>query len=326
MSFSMVGSGSNLEHARREWLPEDLKTKVGIIGLGAMGGNAAKRLDEVGFKLVVYDTRPQQFAGHPNATAATSIADLAAKSDVILAFLPYSKQVEEVALGEGGVIGAASPGTIFVNMSTISPSTTQKIAQGLAPKGVDVIGAPMNGGPHVARTGELSLVVGGKDDVIEKCRPVLEALGKVGVVGDVGAGEMAKIVNNLILAICIQANTEALVLGTKFGVDPEKLVDAVIDGVGFNHGMRKHFKHHVLTGDFSENDLFSVDYMRKDLALAFELGDELKVPLMFGRMTDQMYQAARAKGRAHKYHAVVATVLEDLCGVKIRGKNTKGDL
>ncbi|TJV46150.1 MAG: NAD(P)-dependent oxidoreductase [Mesorhizobium sp.] len=174
---------------------------VGIIGLGAMGSNAAMRLGEVGFKLVVYDTRAQQMAALPNAIGATSIADLASKSDIILAFLPYSKQVEQVALGEEGVIGAAKPGTIFVNMSTISPATTRKIAEVLAPKKIDVIGAPMNGGPHVARAGELALVVGGKEEVVEKCRPVLEALGKIRLVGDVGAGEMAKIVNNLILAI-----------------------------------------------------------------------------------------------------------------------------
>jgi 3-hydroxyisobutyrate dehydrogenase len=156
--------------------------------------------------------------------------------------------------------------------------------------------------------------------VIERARPVLEALGKIGHVGDIGAGEVAKIVNNLILAICINANAEELVLGAKFGVDPEKLVESVIDGVGFNHGMRKHFKQHVLLGDFSENDLFSVDYMRKDLALAFELGDELKVPLIFGRMADQMYQAARATGNAAKYHPVVCSVLEDMCGVQLRKK------
>ena len=297
-----------------------MSTTVGIIGLGAMGGNAAKRLEELGFGLVVYDTRAEQMATFPKATPAKSVADLASKSEVILAFLPYSKQVEEVALGKDGVIEGAKPGTIFVNMSTISPTATQKIAKGLAPKKIDVIGAPMNGGPHVARAGKLALVVGGKDEILQKCRPVLEALGTIRHVGDVGAGEVAKIVNNLILAICVNANAEALVLGAKFGVDPEKLVDAVIDGVGFNHGMRKHYKEHVLKGDFSENDLFSVDFMRKDLSLALELGTELKVPLMFGALADQNYQAVRAKGRAANYHPVVVTLLEDLCGVKIRSK------
>ena len=301
-----------------------MATKVGILGLGAMGGNAAKRLADVGFDLVVYDVRSDVMKSYPTATPATSAADLAGKSDVILAFLPYSKQVEAAALGEGGVIHGARPGAIFVNMSTISPSTTQRIAEGLAAKKIDVIGAPMNGGPHLALAGKLALVVGGKEDVLEKCRPVLEALGEIRHVGDVGAGEAAKIINNLILAVCINANAEALVLGVKFGIDPDKLVDAVINGVGSNHGMRKHYQQHVLKGDFSEEGLFSVDFMRKDLALALELGDELKVPLMFGAMADQMYQAVRAKGRAAKYHPVVVTVLEELAGVEVRSRKPPG--
>ncbi|RYE41036.1 MAG: hypothetical protein EOP24_38565 [Hyphomicrobiales bacterium] len=117
---------------------------------------------------------------------------------------------------------------------------------------------------------------------------------------------------NLILAICINANAEALVLGVKFGIDPEKLVDSVIEGVGFNHGMRKRYKEHVLKGDFGEQDLFSVDFMREDLALAFELADDLQVPLNFGALADQNYQAARAAGKAANYHQVGCTLLEDL--------------
>ncbi len=295
-----------------------VNTKVGIIGLGAMGGNAASRLEEQGFDLVLYDPRIEQMAAHPQAIQASSVKDLAGQSDVILAFLPYSAQVEAVAIGEGGVIETARPGTVFVNMGTISPVTTRKIADVLGTRNVEVIGAPMNGGPHVVRAGRLALVVGGREDVVEKCRPVLAALGEIRHMGDVGSGEVAKIVNNLILAICINANAEALVLGVKFGVDPEKLVDSVIEGVGFNHGMRKHYKEHVLKGDFGEHDLFSVDFMRKDLALAFELADDLKVPLKFGALADQSYQAARAAGRAANYHPVVCTILEDLCGVKIR--------
>ena len=296
-----------------------MSTTVGIIGLGTMGSQAAARLAEVGFNLVVYGRRPEQMAAHPTAASATSVADLAGRSDIILAFLFNSQQVEDVALGEGGVISAARPGTIFVNMSTISPVTTRKIAEHFAPKNIDVIGACMNGGPPVLRAGKLSLVVGGKEEVVEKCRPVLEALGEIRHMGDVGAGEMAKIVNQLILGNCIAANAEALVLGVKFGLDPDKLVDCVIDGVGFNHGMRKHYKQHVLKGDFQEN-LSSVDLMRKDLSLGFEVADELKVPLTLSRVTDQMYQAARAAGRAANYHPVVVTILEDLCGVKIRSQ------
>src|SRR5689334_17422406 len=119
-----------------------------------MGGNAAARLRDLGFDLVVFDSRPDQMAGHP-AEQAASVKELAAQSDVILAFLPYSSQVESVAIGPEGVLDGARPGTIFVNMGTISPKTTRLIADALATRGVDVLGAPMNGGPHVAREGRL---------------------------------------------------------------------------------------------------------------------------------------------------------------------------
>ena len=298
-----------------------MNTKVGIIGLGAMGGNVARRLTTKGFDLVVYDTRLEQVKAHTNARHATSPADVASHSDTILAFLPYSQQVEAVALGKDGVIEGARPGSVFVNMSTISPTTTKKIARALAEKQVDVLGSPMNGGPHLALAGELALMVGGKTEVLEKCRPVLELLGQIRHVGDVGTGETVKIINNLLLAICTTANAEALVLGVKAGIDPDKLVDAIVNGVGSNHAMRKQYQQHVLKGDFSENDLFSVDFMRKDLALAFELANELKVPLMFGSMADQMYQAVRGKGRGANYHPVVVTLLEELVGVEVRSRS-----
>ncbi len=298
-----------------------MSLKVGIIGLGAMGGASAKRLVERGFQVAVYDVRPEQIATFGECMPATSPADVAAKSDVVLAFLPYSHQVEKVALGQGGVIEGARPGSVFVNMSTSSPTVTRKVAGVLAEKQIETIGAPMNGGPEKAIVGQLALVVGGKDEVVDMCRPVLEALGEVRHVGDVGAGEVAKIINNLLLAICTTANAEALVLGVKAGLDPDKLVDAIANGVGSNHSMRKQYQLHVLKGDFAEEGLFSVDFMRKDLTLAFELANELKVPLTFGAMADQMYQAVRAKGRAANYHPVVVTLLEELTGVEVRSRS-----
>lgn len=293
---------------------------VGIIGLGAMGNGAARRLIDKGFEVVAFDVRAEAVAALVGAIPASSPADLAGKSDVILAFLPYSHQVEAVALGPDGVIEGARPGSVFVNMSTSSPSTTQRIAKRLAERQVEVIGSPMNGGPHLALSGELALVVGGEDAAVEKCRPVLSCLGEIRHVGGVGAGEVVKIINNLLLAICTTANAEALVLGVKAGIDPDKLVDAIVHGVGSNHAMRKQYQQHVLKGDFGENDLFSVDFMRKDLALALDLGRELTVPLMYGAMADQMYQATQARGRSANYHPVVVTLLEELVGVEVRSR------
>lgn len=294
--------------------------KVGVIGLGAMGGASARRLVDQGFEVIAFDVRPEVVRAMNVCTPAASVAELAAASDVILTFVPYSHQVESVATGEGGVLDNARAGTIFVNMSTTSPTTTRKVAAILAEKGIETIGAPMNGGPEKAIVGQLALVVGGGDASVEKCRPVLSALGDVRHVGEVGAGEVAKIINNLLLAIATVANAEALVLGVKAGLDPDKLVDAVANGVGSNHSMRKQYQLHVLKGDFAEEGLFSVDFMRKDLALAFELANELQVPLAFGSLADLMYQAVRAKGKAANYHPVVVTLLEELAGVEVRSR------
>jgi 3-hydroxyisobutyrate dehydrogenase-like beta-hydroxyacid dehydrogenase len=297
-----------------------MATKVGVIGLGAMGAASARRLAEKGFEVIAFDVRPELARELNICAPAASVAELSATSDVILAFVPYSHQVEAVATGEDGVLDNAQPGTVFVNMSTTSPTTTRQVAARLAERGIEMIGAPMNGGPEKAVVGELALVVGGADATVEKCRPVLEALGEMRHVGEVGAGEVAKIINNLLLAIATVANAEALVLGVKAGLDPDKLVDAVANGVGSNHSMRKQYQQHVLKGDFAEEGLFSVDFMRKDLALAFELANELQVPLTFGSMADLMYQTVRAKGRARNYHPVVVTLLEELAGVEVRSR------
>ena len=298
-----------------------MNTKVGLIGLGAMGGAMARRLMEKGFDLVIFDiSRELVDTFSKGASAAISPADVARKSAVVITSLPGTREVKKAALGEDGIIEGIQPGAVYINMSTSSPTATQTIAEAFGKKRAEVLGAPVNGGPSKALAGALSIMVGGKAEVLERCRPVLESLGEVRLVGGVGAGETVKIVNNLLLGILVPATAEALVLGVKAGIDPDILVDAVENGVGDSHALRKHFKQHVLKGDFREG-LFSVDYIRKDLDLALELGEDLKVPLIFGGLASQLYQSVRAKGRASHYHPVVVTLLEELVGVKVRGKS-----
>lgn len=290
--------------------------KVGIVGLGAMGGAMARRLIERGFDLVVHDTRPERMEA-VSAAAADSPAEVASGSGIVITSLPGSREVELVALGDQGILEGIQPGSVYINMSTSSPKTTRRIAELFDAKQADVLGAPVNGGPAKAEAGELAIVVGGRSVVLERCRSVLESLGEVRLVGDVGAGEIVKIINNLLLGVIVPATAEALVLGIKAGVDPDTLVDAIENGVGDSHALRKHFKQHVLKGDFRE-DLFSVDMMRKDLDLALELGNDEKVPLLFGGLSSQVYQGARAADRASNYHPVIVTLLEELIGVEVR--------
>ena len=295
--------------------------KVGIIGLCAMGVASATRLVEKGFEVVVFDIRSDQGKSYSGCKPATSPMDLASKSDVILVFLPYSHQVEQVALGEKGVVEGAKPGTVFVNMRTISPTTIQKISEVLAEKRIEVLGAPINSEAERAIIGRLALVVGGKIETYKKSLPVLECIGSARLVGGVGAGEVVKIINNLLLATCTAVNAEALVLGVKAGIDPETLVDAVIHSGSSNHPMCEQYKLHVLKRDFSaKGGPFSVDLMRKDLALALELGNELKVPLLFGAMADQRYARAQTAGYSANHHSVIVRLFEELAGVQIKRK------
>jgi len=298
-----------------------MNTKVGLIGLGAMGGSMARRLMENGFNLVVYDISRELVNTFSQSAAAASPADVAKRSEVIITSLPGTREVKQVALGEDGIIEGIQPGAVYINMSTSSPTATKEIAEAFSKKQAEVLGAPVSGGPSKVEAGALSIMVGGKAEVLERCRPVLETLGEVRLVGDVGAGEAVKIVDNLLLGIFVPATAEALVLGVRAGIDPDTLVEAIENGVGDSHALRKHFKQHVLKGDFGEEGLFSVDYIRKDLGLALELGDELKVPLIFGGLASQLYQCARSKGRASNYHPVIVTLLEELVGVKVRGKS-----
>jgi 3-hydroxyisobutyrate dehydrogenase len=287
-----------------------------------MGGSMARRLIKNSFNLVVYDiSRELVKSFSQSAAIANSPADVANRSQIIITSLPGTKEVRNVALGENGIIERIKPGAVYINMSTSSPTVTKEIAEAFSKKQADVLGAPVNGGPSKVESGTLDIVAGGKTEVLERCRPILDTLGKVRLVGDVGAGEAVKIINNLLLGIFVPATAEALVLGVKAGIDPDTLVEAIENGVGDSHALRKHFKQHVLKGDFSEKGLFSVDYIRKDLDLALELGDDLKVPLIFGGLASQLYQFACSKGRASNYHPVIITLLEELVGVKVRGKN-----
>ncbi len=296
--------------------------KVGIIGLGAMGGAIANRLLETGHELTVHDIAEERtgaFSSLVTVDVVSSPAEVAARSTLIIASLPGTTEIREAALGNSGVAEAIQPGAVLINMGTCAPTVIREIESILKAKEAGVIGAPVNGGPAKAISGELAIVAGGDEQLIERCRPVLEQLGLVQHVGDTGAGETVKIINNLLLGVIVPATAEALVLGVKAGIEPSTLVDAIENGVGDSHALRKHYKQHVLKRDFSEEGLFSVDYMRKDLKLAMDMADELKVPLVFGGLADQLYQMARAKGAEKNYHPVVVTLLEELVGVQVKG-------
>ena len=208
--------------------------KVGFIGLGIMGKPMSKNLLKAGYSLVVADRNPEAIAeviaaGAETAASAKAIAE---QCDVIITMLPNSPHVKEVALGEGGIIEGAKPGTVLIDMSSIAPLASREISEALKAKGVDMLDAPVSGGEPKAIDGTLSVMVGGDKAIIDKYYDLLKAMaGSVVHTGEIGAGNVTKLANQVIVALNIAAMSEALTLATKAGVNPDLVYQAIRGGL-----------------------------------------------------------------------------------------------
>ncbi len=295
---------------------------IAFVGLGAMGKPMSKTLLRTGFPLTVYDVRPAPVAelGALGATAAASCADAAARGDIVITMLPSSPDVEQAVLGPAGIREGIRPGTIYVDMSTIAPSTTRQVGAILADQGVKMLDAPVARQVAAAVAGTLAIFVGGDPAVLEEVRDVLGAMGTdIYHCGDLGAGEVVKLCNNLLVVTNFWAAAEALVLGVKAGVSADLLVEAIGAGSGNSFVLQRHVKEFVLKGKFEEG-VFPVDYALKDLGLALQISREEHVPLLSGAVAAQMLELARAKGNAKRYFPVAIQTLEELVGVQVRSE------
>lgn len=208
--------------------------KIGFIGLGIMGRPMAKNLLKAGYSLTVYDYNLDAVNDlvEAGANRADSSAELAAKADLVMTMLPNSPHVKAAVLNAGGVKDAARPGTIFVDMSSINPIASREIAQALAEKGIEMLDAPVSGGEPKAVDGTLSFMVGGKREIFDKVRPILEKMGaSVVLCGSIGAGNVTKLCNQIVVAANIAGLAEALMLGQKAGVDPQVIFQAIRGGL-----------------------------------------------------------------------------------------------
>ena len=297
-----------------------MKEKIGFIGLGAMGSPMSKNLIKNGYELTVYDIVRERVETlvKDGAEAADSCKEVAERSDVIITMVPSSPHVREVVLGGEGVIEGIKKGSILIDMSTIDPVTTRDIAQILSEKEVKMLDAPVARGVSAAISGTLAIFVGGEKELYERCKPILSAMGEdIDYVGDSGAGEVVKIINNLIIAITMCSLSEALVLGVKAGVEPDILFKALSKGSANSFVLQNHIKKFVLKGKF-EKEVFPVDYIMKDLDLALITGAKYHVPQYFGSLAYQVYESARAAGDSERYYPVVIRTLERLAGVEVR--------
>ena len=283
---------------------------VGLIGPGLMGQPMGMNLIKAGYALCVYSRTPQraQPLKDAGATVCASPQEVGERADIIITIVSDTPDVEEVLLGERGVINGASAGDAVVDMSTISASATRKIAAVLAAQGIEMLDAPVSGGDIGARDGTLSIMVGGKSAVFERVLPLFEVMGKNIVhVGDIGAGQVAKTCNQMLVAQHVVAAAEALLLAKKCGVDPAKVREALLGGFAASrvlevHGMR------MLNRDFVPG--FKARLHEKDMRIAMEIIDELDMDLPATKLAAQGINKAVAEGLGEADTTSVVQIIE----------------
>jgi len=297
-----------------------MKPVVGFIGLGIMGRHMSAHLLQAGYALVVYDLNPESVADAValGASGADSCFSVAQQSDVVISMVPDSPDVMQVALGETGVIRAARPGLIYVDMSSIAPQTAVEVAQALAAKGVRCLDAPVSGGETGARNASLSIMVGGPIDLLNEVRPIFQHLGTtITHCGPNGAGQVVKACNQIQVALNILGMAEALVLGAKAGVDPAVILQVLGGGYAQTRVMDVRGPR-VIKGDFEPG--FKSRFHYKDLNIIMETARAHHVVLPASALAHQLFNALLAAGRGELDHSAVITVIEDLSQFQARTK------
>jgi len=287
---------------------------IGFIGLGIMGRPMAHNLLKAGFPLVVQN-RHQEVTNEflaAGAQATSQPRDIAASCDVVITMLPGPAQVEEVLLGPAGVIEGAHQGLVVIDMSTIAPVVASTVAARLAEHSITLLDAPVSGGDKGAIAGTLSIMVGGDEETFHRCMPIFQALGKTIVhVGTSGAGQVVKACNQIVVALIIEAVSEALVLGSKAGVDPAKILQVLGGGLASNRVIELRGAS-MLAHDFTPGG--RVRFHHKDLGFALETARTYGVSLPVTALVDQMFASLEVTGRGDLDHTALLTYLEELAG------------
>ncbi|MDW8048557.1 MAG: NAD(P)-dependent oxidoreductase [Nitrososphaerota archaeon] len=289
--------------------------RVGFIGLGVMGKPMALNLLRAGFPLTVWNRTRSRMEDllKLGASGANSPREVAERSDVVITMVSDSPDVEEVILGSEGIIYGAHEGLIVIDMSTISPAVTKKISDELAERNVRMLDAPVSGGEAGAKEATLSIMVGGPEDAFEECLPIFRALGKkIVYMGPSGSGQMAKLCNQVICALNIQAVCEGLILAAKAGLDLGKLLEVVTAGAA-NSWMLTNLGPKMISRDFKPG--FKIKHQQKDLRLALSLADELKVPLPGTALVHQMLRMVEADGLGEEGTQAAIVAMEKLARI-----------
>jgi 3-hydroxyisobutyrate dehydrogenase len=295
----------------------DQRERVGFIGLGIMGRGMARNILKAGFPLRVWNrtaSRMDELAAE-GAGPASSPGDLAFHSDIIITCVSDTPDVEQVLLGEGGVIHGARPGSLVIDMSTISPRATQRIAAQLAERHIHMLDAPVSGGSEGAARGTLSIMVGGDVTQFERALPVFQAMGTtITHLGPIGAGQTTKLVNQILVVGHALAMSEALLFAQAGGVDLRKALEAVSGGAA-GSWMLSNRGPQILARDWRPG--FTIDLQQKDLRLVLQEADRLGVPLPGTALIHQLYRTLQARGLGHEGNHALIKALENLAGIEI---------
>ena len=295
--------------------------RIGIIGLGKMGAPMARNLQRAGFRVALNDVNvdlAQALAREIDAEAYRSLPEMAQDCRVVITMVPDGRIVREVALGragapESGLAAGFVNGSVLIDMSSSAPSGTQQLGRELAGRGIAMIDAPVSGGVRRAIPAQLAIMIGGDSEVIERCRPVLGALGsQLFIAGPLGAGHAIKCLNNYVSAAGLLAAAEGLIAAQRFGLEPKVALEVLNASTGKNNSTENKFAQFVFSRSFGSG--FSLGLMAKDLRTALELAAEVDAPMPLGAHCVPYWSAAEATLGANADHTEIVRMLEKITG------------
>ena len=289
--------------------------KIGFIGLGIMGKPMAKNLLKAGYSLLVYNRSrgPMEELAACGAEMADK-AEIGRQCDIVMTMVPNGPQVKEVILGEGGAGAQMKPGSVLIDMSSINPVVSREIAAELAKRGVDMLDAPVSGGEPKAIDGALSFMVGGRQEVFDRCKPVLEKMGaSITRCGEIGAGNTTKLANQIIVAGNLQALAEALTLARKAGVDPQVVFEAIRGGLAGSNIMNAKAPMMIAGND---KPGFKIDLHIKDLNNALDCAHAVGAPVPLTAEVTEVLQWMHSRDCGQKDHSALIRYYEYLTGLR----------
>ncbi|WP_449280305.1 2-hydroxy-3-oxopropionate reductase [Lentibacillus salinarum] len=291
--------------------------KIGFVGLGIMGKPMSKNLIKAGYDLVVSSSNPEtnKEMGDHGAEVVETYVDVALKADVMITMVPNSPEVKAVILADGGLSQGAKPGSVIIDMSSIAPIASQEIGEALKEKDIGFLDAPVSGGEPKAIDGTISVMVGGDQDVFDKCLPIMEAMaGSVVRTGEIGSGNSTKLANQIIVALNIAAVSEALVLTKKMGVDNELVYNAIRGGLAGSNVLDAKAPM-MLEQNFEPG--FKIDLHLKDLNNVMETSTDIDVPLPLTASIRETLKALTADDIGEDDHAAIVKYYEKLANVNV---------